>query len=79
MPTLLHPSHWLHLWHSATGPINRDPADIEPLSWHYVRSLTDLLLSRRLHLSTYLWGLRARPASICGIGGTYAVAAWIDQ
>lgn len=79
MPFFLNLIWWSHLWRCATGPTNRDPADIEPLSWHYVRTLTDLLLSRRLHLSTYLWGLRARPASICGIGGSYAVAAWIDQ
>ena len=78
MSTVLHPWYWRNLWHCATGPINRDPADIEPPSLDYALTLTRLLFRRRIRLSIYLWGLRARPACICGIGGTYTVASWIE-
>ena len=79
MSPILHPNSWRHLWQCATGPINRDPAEVEPQSLDYLLTLTGLLFRRRLHLATYLWGLRARPACICGIGGTFSVASWVGE
>lgn len=70
--------HLQELWHCATGATGRDQEQIEPLTWSYLGRLAMLFWQRKLRLSTFLWALRARPASVCGIGGSYAVADWIQ-
>lgn len=71
---------WLRdVWASMAGPTGRCPEDREPFTWGYVEALTGLLVRRKLRVSTYVWALRARPSSVCGIGGTYAVAFWIKD
>lgn len=69
---------WQEVWLNATAPTGRLAEDREPLSWTYLRALAGLLASRRLRVATFIWALRARPASVCGIGGSYAVAPWIQ-
>lgn len=76
----LFPTWWLcDVWVSIAGRIGRCPEDQEPLTWSYVEALTGLLVQRKLRVATFVWALRARPSSVCGIGGTYAVASCIED
>lgn len=65
------------LWDAATGPTGRDVADREPLTAGYCIELTKLLVSGKIGLWTWVWAMRARPASLCGCGGSYALSEWI--
>jgi CHASE1-domain containing sensor protein len=65
------------LFASLTGPTGRDDSEKEPLTAAYVASLTGLLVSRKIGLSTWVWAVRARPASVCGRGGSYGLASWM--
>ncbi|WP_207485247.1 hypothetical protein [Arenibaculum pallidiluteum] len=71
---------WLNrLLTSAFGNTGRDPEEREPLSCTYVASLSKLLADGLIPARTWVWALRARPASVCGRGGGYAVASWPRQ
>lgn len=65
------------LWHAATGPTGRSADERETLDRGYFAQLTGLLILRKIGLWTWVWALRARPASICGRGGAYALADWL--
>ncbi|WP_207481784.1 hypothetical protein [Arenibaculum pallidiluteum] len=68
---------WLNrLLTSAFGHTGRDPDEREPLSCAYVASLSGLLSDGLIPVHTWVWALRARPASVCGRGGSYAVTSW---
>ncbi len=63
---------------AASGPTGRDVDEKEPMSIGYSVALTKLLVSGKIDLSTWVWALRARPASVCGKGGTYGIAEWVE-
>jgi hypothetical protein len=59
---------------AATGPTGRDDAEREPISLGYCWRLAGLVWSGKVPAWVGIWALRARPASVCGRGGSYAVA-----
>lgn len=61
------------LWLAATGPTGRDADERESLTASYIARLSALLVSQKIGLWTWIWALRARPASVCGRGGSFVI------